>query len=167
MAIHEMHWSTLEGRDDLFNYIYLHADQIVKVKMDISSRMEDYYQWTSDLHTLKVKANIVSMARIIDVEKSMNGLPVEEEGEVFVEVRDPNLEWNNGVFRIWNKDGALAAETVNSDAASVLRIEGLTAILYGTLGMDSLRRMAWLEGETPHLLSQWFSREIPWLTEEF
>ncbi len=167
MTIHEMHWSTLEGRDALLNYIYLHADQIVNVKMAISSRIDDYYHWTSDLHTLKVKANIVTMARIIDIEKSMRGFQVKGAGEVIVEVRDPDLDWNNGSFQLRNKDGTLECERVDSDATARISIEGLTAILYGTLGMDSLRRMAWLEGETPELLSEWFSRQTPWLTEEF
>ncbi|MFX1369857.1 MAG: enhanced intracellular survival protein Eis [Promethearchaeota archaeon] len=167
IVIHEMHWSTLEGRDTLLNYIYLHADQIVNVKMNISSRTDDYYHWTSDLHTLKVKANIVTMARIIDIEKSMRGFQVKEAGEVIVEVRDPDLDWNNGSFRLWNEDGTLECERVDSDATARTSIEGLTSILYGTLGMDSLRRMAWLEGETPKLLSEWFSRQTPWLTEEF
>jgi predicted acetyltransferase len=167
MSISEIHWTTLEARDALLNFIYLHADQIVNVKMVISNRMDDYYHWTSELHTLKIKANIVNMARIVDIENCFNDLQAPGKGEIVFEVVDSNLAWNNAAFQLTNNDGILTVEKTSKKAKTQIRIEGLAGILYGTLGEDSLRRMELLKGESPIELFDWFPRAVPWLTEDF
>ncbi|NHJ15059.1 MAG: GNAT family N-acetyltransferase [Candidatus Thorarchaeota archaeon] len=167
MSISEIHWSTLEGRDALLRFIYLHADQIVKVSLTASSRMGDYYHWLSDLHTITATTNIVTMARIVNIPAAFNGLTVEDEKSEIIKVQDNLLSWNNGVFSFKGSNGMILAEPSKEDATTAISIEGLTSILYGTLGEESLRRIGYLKGRTPATLFNWFSRETPWLTESF
>ncbi|MHA2424658.1 MAG: GNAT family N-acetyltransferase [Candidatus Thorarchaeota archaeon] len=184
MTISEMHWHTLEGRDTLLHFIYGHADQIKKVKFGISPVSEDYYQWLCNYHTPTISSKILSMARIIDVKESLQGLRVYSPGSLTVRITDPHFEWNNGVFRVIEDDGVLRVEESQETTKITLTIEGLTAILYGTLSAKQLKRLGWLQGVDNQFsgksgtvdgksyhgilhLDDWFPRETPWLTEDF
>jgi predicted acetyltransferase len=167
LSIHEFIWLTLEARDALLNYLYKHADQIVKVTMLISARNEDFYHWLSNIYAPTMKANIVSMARIIDVAKSLSGYPSVSSGRALIKVIDPQIEENNKVFEISSKEGLTTVEESKKQSSTTIRIEGLTSILYGTLNEDQLRRMGWLSGESPSNLFNWFPPAVPWLTEDF
>jgi predicted acetyltransferase len=167
IQIGEFIWKSLEGRDAILNYLYKHADQIVKATMVISTRAEDFYQWLSNIHTPTLKSNIVSMARIINVEKSFSGFPVEPSGNSLIKVVDAQIKENDRFFEIYDNNGKLSVNVSKGQAKTTIRIEGLTAILYGTLSEVQLRRLGWLEGESPRELFNWFSLSTPWLTEDF
>ncbi|MBN2230094.1 MAG: GNAT family N-acetyltransferase [Candidatus Thorarchaeota archaeon] len=163
----EFTWTSLEGRDAILNYLYKHADQIVKVTLVISTRTQDFYHWLSNIHTPTLKSNIVSMARILDVSKSMSEFPVAHAGKVVINVVDPQIEENNRTFEFQTKNGQLSVVESNGTAKTTVTIEGLTSILYGTLNELQLRRLSWLEGESPADLFEWFPPATPWLTEDF
>jgi predicted acetyltransferase len=167
ISVIEALWSTLEGRDALFSYLYGHADQIIKAKIMISPRTDDYYHWASGIHTPKTTGHIVSMARIINVEESFNGLSAMQEGDALVTVNDANCEWNNGTYKITQNRGVLDAKKVDEICSNILSIEGLTSLLYGTLNQDQLKRLGWLKGELPSEFVQWFPKATPWLSEDF
>jgi predicted acetyltransferase len=165
--IPEFTWTTLEARDTLLNYLYKHADQIIKVTMVISTRAEDFYHWLSNIHTPTIRSNIVSMARIIDVERSFSGQPVGTSGRVLIEVVDSRIAGNNMVFEVNDENGMIITQVSKKQANTIIRIEGLTSILYGTLNEAQLRRLGWLSGESPNGLFKWFPLATPWLTEDF
>ncbi len=167
MNIGEFHWTSLEGRDTLLNFIYGHADQIKNVRTVISSVSEDYYQWLSDMHTPNISSNIVSMARIIDVKLALENIKVPCSGEAIIRIDDPHFAWNDRVFKFYEEAGVLKVDEVNGEANSHLTIEGLTAILYGTLDEPRLRRLGWMQGQEIPILKDWFPRMVPWLTENF
>ncbi len=181
----DFHWKTIEGRDAILHFLYKHADQIAKVNILINSRTEDYYHWMRNIHTPVLKSSIFNMARIVDVKTSFENLPVHSVGSLVLKIVDPHFEWNNGVFKFVEEDGALKVEETKEVAKSTLTIEGLTAILYGTLDLHQLRRLGWLHGDASEFtgteaidkdgtkyraivnLEDWFPRATPWLTEDF
>ena len=167
MNIIEFTWSSLEGRDAILNFLYKHADQIMKVSMVISTPSDDYYHWLSNIHTPIMKSNIVSMARIIDVERSLSDIPVVHSGEALLNVVDHQIKENNGAFQIIDENNVLSVKEAKEPAKTTIRIEGLTSVLYGTLDEARLRRLGWLEGESPQDLFKWFPKMTPWLTESF
>jgi predicted acetyltransferase len=167
MNIVEFTWSSLEGRDAILNFLYKHADQIMKVTMVISTVSDDYYHWLSNIHTPTMKLNIISMARIIDVEKSLSELPAVHTGKTLIKVVDNHIKGNNRLFEIDSDNGKLFVKESKGHAKTTVTIEGLTSILYGTLNEVQLRRLGWLEGESPRNLFKWFPPAIPWLTESF
>jgi predicted acetyltransferase len=125
------------------------------------------------------------MARILDVKSSLEGLRVYEPGSLTLRIVDPLIESNNGVFKIYEKDGLLQVEKSDEETDTILSIEGLTAILYGTLNMPQLRRLEWLKGDHSQFsggrvvaedgvtyvgilsIDDWFPLATPWLTEDF
>jgi predicted acetyltransferase len=167
MNIIEFTWASLEGRDALLYFLYKHADQIVKATMVISTRSDDYYQWLSNIHTPTTRANIVSMARILDVEKSFSEILVDHAGKSIIKVVDNQIKENSRFFEFYYDNGKLSVKETKGQAKTAIRIEGLTAILYGSLSEAQLRRLGWLEGESPKDLYNWFPPATPWLTENF
>ncbi len=167
ISIIEALWSTLEGRDALFSYLYGHADQIIKAKIMLSPRIDDYYHWTSGIHTPKTTGHIVSMARIINVEESFNGQLAKQKGEALVEITDANCTWNNGTYKFIENNGVLNVKRVEEECSTTVSIEGLTSLLYGTLNQDQMKRLGWLKGELPSEFIQWFPKATPWLSEDF
>jgi len=163
----EFTWTSLEGRDAILNFLYKHADQVMKVTMVISTTSDDYYHWLSNIHTPTMKSNIVSMARILDIEKSLSELPATHSGRTVLNVVDHQIKENNGFFEIFDENNALYVKKTKGPAKTSTRIEGLTSILYGTLNEQQLRRLGWLEGESPQDLFKWFPAMTPWLTESF
>ncbi len=167
ISIGSMLWSSLEGRDSLLHFIYGHSDQIKKVKLMVTPHNEDYYHWLTDYHTPTISSNIIAMARIVDVEKSFNSIKVGSSGRIILEVTDSHLDWNNGTFELHDQNGALSVSRSQEEAKVMFTIEGLTAVLYGTLGESQLRRLGWLRGESPTTLYEWLPRAFPWLSESF
>ncbi len=167
ITIFEFNWITLEGRDAILSYLYKHADQIVSVKLVVSTRAQDFYHWLSNIHTPTLKSNIVSMARIIDVEKSMSGFSTTHPGKALIHIVDSQIEENNQTFEFNAENGQLSVTKSSEAAKTTIRIEGLTSILYGTLNESQLRRLGWLDGDSPIPLFEWFPPATPWLTEDF
>jgi predicted acetyltransferase len=163
----ERFWSTLEARDALLSYLHGHADQIIKVKIPLSPQTDDYYHWISDIHSPKTTGNIMSMSRVVSVAQSFTGWPVSGNDEVLLEITDRHCDWNNGVYRLSGVGGCLAVERVEEPCSTSLSVEGLTSLLYGTLGENQMKRLGWLSGDLPSELAEWFPRAVPWLTEEF
>jgi len=163
----EFTWTSLEGRDALLHFLYKHADQIMKATLEISTRAEDYYYWLSNIHTPTIKSNIISMARIIDVKKSLLELPVTHSGKILFKLLDNQIKENNRLFEVYDDKGKLNVNESKGSAKTTIKVEGLTAILYGTLNEAQLRRLGWLQGESPTDLFKWFPPATPWLTESF
>ena len=108
------------------------------------------------------------MARIIDVERAIESIPSPVEGEVRVQVQDKNFDWNNQTFRIYQEDSTLHAENIDDpDCETLVTIEGITALIYGTAHVDTLACFGWIDGPVPPLLTQWFPKTDMWMTEDF
>jgi predicted acetyltransferase len=139
----------------------------MKVVLKLGTTMNDFYNWLSEFHTPNLKPQILNMSRIVDVEESFSGLEIDSEGEVTIRITDEILTENEGVYSFKVKDGKLSVVRVEKEPSVTLTIEGATSLLYGTLDEEHMRHLGWLEGEDAGVIFDWFSREIPWLTEEF
>lgn len=169
LNIGDFHWTTIESRDAILHFLFKHADQIAKVNILINSRTEDYYHWLENIHTPVLKSSIFNMARIIDVKTSFENLPVNAQGSLTLKIADPHFDWNNGVFRFFEQNGVLKVENSEEPAKATVTIQGLTSLLYGTLNIQHLRRLGWLQGDASESvnLHDWFPQATPWLTEDF
>jgi predicted acetyltransferase len=173
MSIIEAYWLNRNARAALFNYIYLHTDQLVVVRIPLSPRDEDYYLWVENFtkKTVLVRSTHTPMARIIDVEKCLHDLPASQKGRMAVKVRDAQCSWNSQAFQI-ECDGRVLAATQagNTSTRTELSIEGLTALCYGSLDPNDLVEYGWLKlgsEDHIHLLRSWFPKQLPHLTEDF
>lgn len=168
MIVREWYCLSCKARTAMLNYIYLHADQIINVSIPINPMTDDYYHWVQDRNIPTIRARRSYMARVIDVEKAIEGLPSSIEGEVCLRVQDKHCDWNNQAFKIYQEDSMLHTERVeNLECDTLVTIEGITALVYGTAQVDTLVCFGWIDGPVPPILSQWFPKTDMWMTEDF
>ena len=168
MIVKEWYPLSCRARTAMLNYMYLHAEQIINVSIPINPMSDDYYHWVQDRNIPTIRARRSYMARVIDVEKAIEGLPSSIEGEVCLSVQDKHCDWNNHVYRVYQEDSKLHAEIVDDcEPDTLVTIEGLTALVYGSAQVDTLVCFGWIEGPVPPILSQWFPKTDMWMTEDF
>lgn len=168
MTVKEWYCLSCRARTALLNYIYLHADQIVNVSIPINPMTDDYYHWVQDRNIPTIRARRSYMARVIDVQKTIEGITSSVEGEVCLQVLDKHCDWNNRGFRIYQEDSTLHVEKIEGiECETFVSIEGITALLYGTAHIDTLACFGWIDGNDLTLLSQWFPKQDMWMTEDF
>jgi predicted acetyltransferase len=168
MIVREWYCLSCRARTAMLNYIYLHADQIVNVSIPINPMSDDYYHWVQDRNIPTIRARRSYMARVIDLEKAIEGIPSSVEGEVCLQVQDKHCDWNHHSFRFYQKGNSLHVEQIeDTDCDTMVTIEGITALVYGTAHVDTLVCFGWIDGPVPPILSQWFPKADMWMTEDF
>ncbi|MBD3406554.1 MAG: GNAT family N-acetyltransferase [Candidatus Lokiarchaeota archaeon] len=171
MYVHgmNMYWSILTGRNMLLNFIHNHSDQVVTVTIPVYPVDQDYWHWTRrfNIGDVKVQAYNIAMARIINVERMITGLPSGVKGNVFLKVTDATCPWNEGVYSFSCDGLTLQVKRVNENEHAEISIEGLTSLVLGTAPLATIRELQQLEGEKVEILGTWFRPTMPWFTEDF
>jgi predicted acetyltransferase len=168
MNVKEWYWRNHLARSALFNFVYLHSDQIVKASLPVNPLLDDYYQWVEGRNILELKTGLTFMARCIDVQVALEGLPAKNDGQLTFRVTDPHCEWNNQTFWIDASGGSMKVEPIgDADTDVTLKIEGISAILYGTMSVDDLEPYNWISGPVPKLLLNLFPKKYIWMYEDF
>ena len=171
LQISEIHWLTTNARNSLFHYIYLFSDQLVRAFLPQLSDEFYYYSWVEDFTKTRTKHHLLTMARIIDVEKCLQNIPVNSNETLLMEVEDPQCAWNNHNYLFTSKNGLLTVEIDDTLSPKVkINIRGLTAFLYGTLPYQEIEANEWISGastEETLILETWFPPKTPYLLEDF
>ncbi|MFW9919951.1 MAG: enhanced intracellular survival protein Eis [Candidatus Thorarchaeota archaeon] len=166
----EMHWSDIEARNALLNYMYGHVDQVVTVKVPVAPINQDYWHWTKrfNIGDTKIEATGVHMARIVDVVSCLSDIPVSGTDSITVEVKDAICDWNNAIYELTSDGTHLNAKTSDTKEVDArITIEGLTSLVYGTGSVETLVATKWLTGTKLDVLGRWFEPRLPWLTVDF
>jgi predicted acetyltransferase len=170
MHIRSRIWFNSKARNALFNFIYLHADQIVKVQMRVYPGTDSYFQWLSNHNVISLKGNLPVMVRCVNVKDALQGLPISGEGELKLQVVDSHCPWNSIGYLLREENGTLQVTETDEIASSQINIQGISSFLYGTLNVNELIDYGWLSGistEDLELLSNWFPTRYPWMAEQF
>ncbi|MFW9799560.1 MAG: enhanced intracellular survival protein Eis [Candidatus Thorarchaeota archaeon] len=168
MTVREWYWTNQDARSALLNYVYLHADQILKVEIPVNPFSDDYYQWIEGRNVMELKTGLCFMARCIDVQRALESLPAQESGEATFQVEDPMCDWNNQTYHLEAKNGRLAVKSLGeSKADTVLAIEGVSALVYGTMTLEELVPFGWVQGRRPTVFLDWFPRKYTWMYEQY
>ncbi len=168
MNVKEWYWENHLARSALLNFVYLHSDQIVKASLPVNPLLDDYYQWVEGRNILELKTGLTYMARCIDVQVALEGLPASNDGQLTFRVTDPHCEWNNQTYWIDASGGTMKVEPIgDADTDATLKIEGISALLYGTLSVHDLEPYDWISGPVPKLLSNLFPKKYIWMYEDF
>ncbi len=164
---------TLEARHALFHFIYLHAEQLVKVTLPLLPYEDNFQSWIQDHIKNEIKQHFVSMIRIINVDSVFDeiSVPEVEYEEISFEIQDPMCEWNNGILKLWEEEGRIQSKFYpNESVDTKITIEGLSALLFGTLTIEEIEYFGWTqnlsEGDRD-ILSIWFPRREYYCTEFF
>ena len=168
-----MYWFSPDARSCLFNYLYLNSDQIIRVNMQINPNQSHYYSWITGFSKVKMNFNMITMFRIINVEKCLQDLPISRNGEIQIQIEDPDCKWNEKVYFLKEVEGKLKISAINSSSTTCkiqLTIKGLSALVYGTLPIEEIQYFKWISGANPEdlkLLQDWFPRIDPFMIEPF
>ena len=171
--VSEMYWFTADARSCLFNYLYLNSDQIIRVRMQINPNESHYYSWITGFTKVKMNFKMISMFRIINVEKCLQDLPLSRSGEIQIQVEDPDCKWNEKVYSLKEVEGKLKISPKDSTSTTCkikLTIKGLSALIYGTMPIEEIQYFNWISGANPEdlkLLQDWFPRKDPYMIEPF
>lgn len=167
MRIRELLYLNGEARSAMFSFIHLHQDQIVDVKMPVGPHIRDYSHWVTDANVLDMKAHILHMARIVNLEEAFRNYPVRGEGNLALKVSDPIIAENDRTYRFEWEGGNIAVEETEKTPDGEISVEGLSALYYGLLSPKELIELDYLVGEECSPLEGLFTRNIPYLTEPF
>jgi len=164
---------TLGAKHALFHYMYLHAEQLVKVFLPIYPSQDNFQSWIQGHIKTKIEQHFISMVRIITVETVFDKIPVPEAnyGDINIEIEDPICAWNNGILKLWEEGGILHSKFYPHETLDAkITIEGLTALLYGTMTVEEVEYFDWMTNvtsEDKEILATWFPRKEYCCTEFF
>ncbi|TET12348.1 MAG: hypothetical protein E3J82_04635, partial [Candidatus Thorarchaeota archaeon] len=172
MRIREKHWLSHEARSALFNFLHMHDDQIMKIKTPVHPNEIDYHYWFTNVNPPTIEARLwVYMVRLVDVEKSVEGISAASDGEITIKVKDAHCPWNNQSYRLVGDSGSLKAEALgNADSSIKMSIGGLSALVFGAMWPVDLKPLGLctgLDSKSMKLLTSWFPREPPSMIEDF
>jgi predicted acetyltransferase len=166
--------TTLEAKHTLFHYIYLFSDQLIRAALPLYPKIMDNYQsWIQGHTKTEIKQHMVSMVRIVNVERVFEEIkvPSVDFGNINIEVIDPMCEWNNGILKLYEDNGKLHSNFYPDETVDAkISIEGLSALLYGTLSIDEIEYFGWIKNITEEerdILGLWLPRREYCCTEFF
>lgn len=157
IVVHEMYWRSLDARDALFSYFARHADQMSTITFYVPFGAS-FEQWFPDA-PWDIRLWETWMVRVVDVERALQGLPATPSASIVVEVSDDFCDWNNGTYKLKAEGGGIQVKRGGTSPRARFSIEGLSALVYGTLPLEELEHKGWasVEGaEDRQLLQKWF-----------
>lgn len=157
-------YHTSMGKYLLLEWLGRHIDQVQQVSLNIPPQGHPE-KWWPDL-ALQWQPNVRPMGRVIQVQ-GLAGIKVGE-GSFTAVVDDPLCDWNEKAFAFTSEDGRLQVREIPR-ASSSLRIQALSALVYGTHDPADFNVLGWGD-PSPELQEQMrrmFSRRRPYLHEQF
>ena len=171
IRINDIKYLTPQGRQSLYHYLYLYADQVVEVTIPVVPYETELYPWLQGYYMTELKAENIWMTRIIDVKLAIDDIPVTIDGEITIKISDEHCMHNNQTYKFTAKNGKLSiTELGKQDCQIEMAQEGLASLFYGLLTADDLESFEWLMNATKadrELLNAWFPILPPILTEGF
>ena len=157
IVVHEMYWRSLDARDALFSYFARHADQMSTITFYVPFGAS-FEQWFPDA-AWDIRLRETWMVRVVDVEHALQDLPATGSASIVVEVSDDFCDWNNGTYRLKAESGRIQVKRGGTSPRARFSIEGLSALVYGTLPLEEIEHKSWATIAAPddgQLLQQWF-----------
>lgn len=133
----------------LLDHISRHVDQFSKIVMRISptDRPETWY-FDSNVSITSREWVPSAMGRILDINK-MGGMNVGE-GSISVKLKDPNCNWNEGVWLLSAENHELHVSTTDEFDIE-MTIQGLSAVVYGGYELEDLYLRGWMSNQDHNL----------------
>ena len=160
----------LRGRYLLLDWIARHEDQVKEFRLHLAAS-EHPENWcldvTPEMSTYH-EGEATGMVRVLDV-TGLDGMQVGT-GQVLVQITDELCPWNEGVYCLANVDGVLDVAPVDSsEPHGALSIQGLSALVFGTLQPEELPYFGWgsLSDFAADQLRSLFPPMLPYLLEQF
>ncbi|AFY73782.1 putative acetyltransferase [Synechococcus sp. PCC 7502] len=154
-------YTDIESRIRLFSFFAKHRDQINDLYLDVPFGT-NFQQWFGDVmsgYEITIKTPPY-MVRVIDLVAAIHNLPVHDHGAINIQIDDSPQDWHSHVFSIEAVNYLL-----NVKPSSLVKpefkftIQGISALVYGTMSLAELEYRNWLEvvnHDKRSLLESWF-----------
>ena len=164
--VNDCHWIDASARDRLLAFIALHGAGFPKIRMAIPPNI-NFHSWLSD-STESYDANMSHlpiMVRVMDVAEVLSAIRVRSiapQSSLTFAVIDEICPWVGGTFILTENDGVLSAQRVDESTTLTMTIDGLTALVYGTLSVSEIIYRGWVTGASETeigLMEEWFPEQ--------
>lgn len=147
----------------LLDWIARHVDQARSVEI-LLPPAEQPEKWLADIEVSVHRESFRGMGRVLDIPR-LGGLKVGT-GTFTIAVTDPYCPWNEGIWRFQGVDGRLQVSRAE-EAECTLKIQGLSALVYGTHDPQDFIFRAWGNPATAlqQRMRSLFPLEEPYLHE--
>jgi predicted acetyltransferase len=165
LRAHRFYYDTSQARYLLLQWIAQHVDQASEVEIWLPPD-EQPETWLSDMAVRTESQVRAPMGRVVDV-AAIGGMRTGP-GRFSARVSDSLCPWNEGTWQFETVDGVLQVSRAGK-ADCDLRIQGVTALLYGTHQPGDFRFRGWgnpSEGTQASMRSV-FPAMVPYLHEYF
>jgi hypothetical protein len=149
MSVASMLWSTVDAQYQLLDFIARHVDQVERARACIVPGVDPALWLTDTRITVATDAPESwggPMARIVSLE-GIQGIHVGE-GEITVQVTDPQCPWNEGAWTLRGVNGALEVERGGTPQAD-LTIQALSASVFTGMEPSLFRFRGWGSPDEP------------------
>ena len=159
------YYQTSRARYLFLNWIARHIDQAEQAELWLSPA-EFPETWLADFQVKLEAAIRPAMTRVLDVEK-IGGMQAGE-GNFTARILDPLCPWNEGCWQFRSEGGVLQVARAAA-AESVLSIQGLSALVAGTVDPADLTLRGWGDPGPALQAAQrsLFPPRIPYMHEVF
>jgi len=127
------------GRYLLLDWIARHVDQARSVEILLPPD-EQPETWLADIQVKVTGESFAGMGRVLDV-SAIGGIEVGQ-GGFTAQIIDPHCPWNAGIWRFESVDGYLLVSR-EAQADCALKIQGLSALVYGTNDPQDIKFRGW------------------------
>lgn len=146
MTVEEFVPLTSEARIGLWNFICQH-DSMIK-ELEIATYESDPLFFSLNEPRIKAEVKPYFMVRIVDAESFLKNYEFEwpeDDSELVIHVKDQHAPWNNGTFKMKNKEVIRLSESKSGGLS--LDINTLSAAMFGYKRPAELYEIGHIEGE--------------------
>ena len=164
--VNDYHWIDASARARLLAFLALHGAGFPKVRMAIPPSV-NFHSWLSDsadAYDVNM-SHLPVMVRVMDVVKVLSGVRVRSvtsQHSLTFAVTDEICPWVGGKFTLSKNNGVLSAQRADKSTTIHMTIEGVTALVYGTLPVNEIVYRGWIRGASEGevvLMEAWFPEQ--------
>lgn len=134
VVVEEMAWASFDALRGLLGFLNNFNGRYSKFNYNAPTFL-DFRILVPEPYEVETSRCTFGMARIVDVERALKTLPVGAE-KVTIRVYDDFLEWNDGTFTVYAKDGEVQVERTDAAADIACDVRTLAQLLSGYLPLE-------------------------------
>jgi len=166
--VRELIYITPEAKNTLMRLIANHYSQVDTIVWNAPPDDITYMDMPNPRGVMYRQPYV--MGRIVDVEKALKVLRTSGEVDLKIQVIDPVLRWNEGVFRLRNGDGGLEVVSCNALPQVVMPITTLAQLLWGyitPIQAQKQGRLEVLDNSAIDSLKSIFTSTVNYIIEDY
>jgi len=159
LIVEEMYWRSFDARNKLFQFFANHIDQCKWIIMNLPFGTSIQPWIVDQMVFIEMKVWFPWVCRVVDVEAALDGLPAVGTAELTFELSDEHCDWNNGIYTLKADKSKLSIHRSMNNPDVKMVIEGISALVYGTLPVEEIEYKGWLEffdKQAKQILQRWF-----------